>query len=531
MAVATGVLNAKRPLEITELSWDYLWKLKRKAPKALVFWLATGVLALAVSSGIPTLLGPYIILGHGAPVNPTRIYVPDDGGDTRELRLKVGSLEVPSALRAAGSVQSANLTGFNENIQIDDPEEITDLGDGEVVHRYRYRYNVTATDFGMQRFHGLTLQVEGSCITEYGWFAGPNDDGGVPIDTYRPFNNESADLIELSIYNAPMPVAFFPRKEPQDDGTKRNASFAIMISAIERRSYTRGDDPFYLTNFDPMEVEKPEDPPFQVQPGRPVLSCWQSDIWVYKNQQFSVTTLNRPDGPLADLPESLNRVFTRFLSQPKIITLGTRLGASALLSAATAVGEYFDAATASVHSDLSRLVVASYIATTNTLADTTLFANGTNSPVTDLPNLVRNDQAEDVAQFVIYGSSVRAMSVAALASIPLLWAFMFGLAWVLTTRKWFPWYYVQGLQATILYSLLDQERHKAASSPPIDGGEKGDADSGGGVTTHGWKTNGDLAWYTGDTQGPACYVPPKKGTAPYAADSGPPAPGEQHSSR
>jgi hypothetical protein len=530
VAVATGVLNAKRPLEVGELSFDYLWKLKRRAPKGLLVWLTTAVLALAMSAGIPTLVGPYIIVGHGAPVNPARIYVPDAGGDTRELSLKVGSLEVPSALRAAGSVQSANLTGYNDKIQIDDVEKIgerTDLGEGEIVNRYRYRYNVTAKDFGLQHFNGLALHVEGSCTTEYDWLAKSVIQDGVPIDTYYLWNNAS-NAIDLSIYNSPMPFAYFrPAEVAREERTKRNTSFAIVISAIERKSYTQGKDPFYLTDSKPSK----KNPPYQVFFGRPVLSCWQSDSWVYKNEQFSVTTLNRPDGPLADLPESLNLIFTRFLSQPKIMTLGTHLGASALLSTATSRGEIFDAGTASVHSDLSRLVVAAYVATTNTLGDTTLFANGSQSAITGIPNLLHNDQIEDAAQFVIYSGNLRALSVSALASIPLVWATMFVLAWMVTSRSWFPWFHVQGLQATILYSLLDRERHKEALSSPTDGGELADASAGQASNNHKWKDDGQLAWFEGVKPIPACYVPPRKGNKSQAMDSGITVQVEQNDSR
>ncbi|KAF2877685.1 hypothetical protein BDV95DRAFT_614799 [Massariosphaeria phaeospora] len=513
VVASAGVLNAKRPLDVTELSIEYLWKLKRKTPGSLFLWLSISTMALVVSSGVPILVGPYIVAGHGAPVNPIKLYVPDNSDTSTEGVLKVNSLEIPAALRAVGGVQSANISDSQHQVRIDDPEYLEDLGDGESISRYHYSYNVTAKDFGLQHYHGLELQVQGSCVTEYNWWFSKTPDEEVPVeeeapvDTYHLWNDETRD-VEISIYDAPMPIARFIVKEiPREENHQLNTSFAILVSSSSRKSFTRGDDPFYLTDIEPLEGDKF----LRVLPGRPVLSCWQSDSWVYKDQRFPVSNLNRPGGALADIPEPLNLVLTRFLSRPKIESLGIQLGASALLSATTGgIGEYFDASRASVHSDLSRLVLASYIATKNTLSETAFVANGSSASAADVPNLIPLDQLDQIADFVLYSGNVRALSVSALASIPLAWAAMFLIAWIITSRSWFPWYYVQGLQATLLYSFLDEKfAHQEASrnKDPEKSGTSTVEQEIPPNNQHSWKRDTTIAWFKGDANARACIVP------------------------
>src|SRR5437773_1436952 len=123
----------------------------------------------------PSKSAPYIIISNAAPVAPSAIYVPDLPATAQNAYLaKSYALEVPSALRAAGSVQVANMSTRAE-VSVDQPELLQDLGGGEAIIRMGYRYSLTGADLGLQYYPKLTLRVEGSCTTEYGWLVAEGD--------------------------------------------------------------------------------------------------------------------------------------------------------------------------------------------------------------------------------------------------------------------------------------------------------------------------------------------------------------------
>ena len=476
VVASVGVLNAKRPLDVGALTVNYLYKLRRKSPWSLLIWLAVSIFALVASVVVPALVGRSMILGHGAPVDAQKIYVPIINS-TREIVLRNHVLEVPSVLRAAGSVQLGTRSMYSKNVQIDAPaklEDRPDIGDGEYTSRYNYRYQVSAKDFGLQHYTSLALNVKGSCVTEYSWFnnsLGQAADSGRDFltDSYLPWKgdqDDSENYVYVSSWNAMPPMGYFRLrdfKSVQDDGSHRNTSFAIIVSSVDRFSNTQGKDPLYLTR----ESERaPKE--YIVRSGRPVLSCWQDDTWTYKGHNFSVAAFNRGNTSIDDFPHPLGKIFSHFLLTPKIVTVGLRLSTSALHSATAALGFTFDAGRASAESDLTHLVLTAYIATKNTLADTTLFEIGSNPPGTDIPNIIEESERNDVSGFVIYSRDISALSLPVIISVPIIVIIMFIIAYLMTTHPWFPWHVVQGYQATILYSLLDEKMWEEGSNSSED---------------------------------------------------------------
>ncbi|KAF1968493.1 hypothetical protein BU23DRAFT_433966, partial [Bimuria novae-zelandiae CBS 107.79] len=425
VVASVGVLNAKRPLDVGALIVNYLYKLGRKSPWSLTIWLSVSIFALIASVGVPALVGRSMVLGHGAPVDPAHIYVPGILDNSVELALRSHVLEVPSVLRAVGSVQLANDALYKDNVQIDEPLRVADrpdIGEGEYTSRYRYRYQVPARDFGLQRFDGLVFHVEGSCVTEYGWFNSTffrevDAKYTYPVDDYYLWN-DGGRKAQSSTWGAPTsPIGYFKINSASiiDDGSHSNISFAIQISSVGRISNTPGKDPFYLT-----EEQQQDDglKYYIVQSARPILSCWESDSWAYEGRNFSITKLENGDHSIDGFPKALGKIFYHFLLAPKIATIGVRLSASALLSATVALGENFDAGSANVHSDLVRLVLTSYIATKNTLADTTLFTAEDPSSA-NVPNLLEESELGDVSNFIIYSRDVSALSLAVLITVPI----------------------------------------------------------------------------------------------------------------
>jgi hypothetical protein len=169
---------------------------------------------------------------------------------------------------------------------------------------------------------------------------------------------------------------------------------------------------------------------------------------------------------VGDLPAGLIDVLGNALNTPSIFKLTQALGGSALKSAQTSLGPYFDASTASIHSDITRLVLGAYFATRNTLVETTLF----DDDFDDISNLAFDQTTKQfkdgVADFVIYGSGFAALSVKVLIIIPVITVLLFVSVSLLTDNpfKPFPWAYVNALKAPVLYSSLDNETFKVDSS-------------------------------------------------------------------
>jgi hypothetical protein len=343
------------------------------------------------------------------------------------------------------------------DIRIDSPQTLHDLGNGELINRYKYHYRVTAKDLGLQRYSDLTFHVEGACMTEYGW---NTNSSNVRTDHYYMWNNTtlSHNMTETK-YMSPGPMAFFRANLDlsTDSPTYTNTSFAILVSAVNRESFSEGRDPMYLT--EPTDRGR-----HRVKSGRPALSCWQTDTWQHLSRNYSVTNLSGTNSSLVNFPKALQNILTQSLAVPMIVSTGQRLGASALYSATrSAVGSNFDAGGASLLTDLTYLVKASHVATKNALADTVLHS-GQNASTTGIPNLVDEKDLENVAMFVIYSNDVSALSLTVLISVPIVVVLLFIIAYFVTTHRWFPWHVVQGYQATILYSLLDESAFAAESA-------------------------------------------------------------------
>ena len=409
------------PFEILKLGINHFMQ-PNPSRWLILVWLALALGFLVMKYAIPIVFARYIILDSAASVASEAVYVPTYRGITDPSEplefLEIYALEVPAALRAAGSVESVNSTGSAE-VSVDQPELLLDQGNGTGM-RMNYRYKVTGLDFGLQKYPDLILNVEGSCVTEYAWLNSSVASSLGNVDTYNLFNNPSIP-VQVSCGDGAFPIAYFFSSPPVRDPLS-NFTWAAIVSSIDRLSFWPGTDPWYRTALSPTTVPGLTTT-YTVLAGRPALSCWQNDVWSYRGYNSTVTELNPSKLPGLDLPPVLQAIFAHFLDEPRIVTLGTRLSASALKSASTSHGPYFNASTSSVYNDLERLIFASYIATVNTLTDTTLFSTdgGIGNDVVDPTTLV---PYAGVDEFVIWSSNVTTLSVKRLIIIPVLAALL-----------------------------------------------------------------------------------------------------------
>ncbi|KAH6665113.1 hypothetical protein B0J14DRAFT_234982 [Halenospora varia] len=433
------------PLDIVKLMFGYIAHISLYA----IIWAFLAALAWGASIAFSLLISPELIIGFAAPVSSEAIYVPEFSPiqNQSSYSLRLNSISTSANLRAIGAAD--NVTS-NSNVNVGKPI-ITTSAFGESIYTINYSYSVSDVDFGLQNTTGLLLTVNGSCFTDYTAYAGADNKTDFPTDVYVLFaSNHTA---HVSTIDGGPPLATFII-DPADPGTPfgSNISYAITISSLGRKSYTPGTDPWYTT------VQLKDDAlgaGYIVTQGRPVLNCWQTDIWSYQGKRQSINNL----GQLGALSPSFVMTFQRFLSTPRIINLAQSLGTTALKSATGSLGRYFDAQSSNLHDDLQRLVLGAYIATRDMLQETTRFSR----QYSDISNLMHGGDGNllpGADRFVIYTGDAAALSVPMLISVPIVAALLLGLVFLLTTSfpcYAIPWGYVEALRAAVIYSALDND--------------------------------------------------------------------------
>ncbi|PGH26540.1 hypothetical protein AJ80_01854 [Polytolypa hystricis UAMH7299] len=418
------IWRAQDPLDVGKLLIKWLWACfqqsanraeTRKQKAILALWILLGLGFAALLKAMPIIIPPQLSIGNGAPPVADKIYVPSQGTrDNIQSLLDVRNIEVLSALRAMGSFQVADSETLDQ-VYVSDEILISDPPDGNRVIRVDYGYKVTGLEFGLQNYRDLTLNVNGSCLTEYSWFVETDNQ---QLNSYRLWDSET--LTNISRFDGMLPLAtshLGPREGPGS-----NQSYALLVSAIGRASYTLGNDPIYLTT----EENDAATGLFTVIEARPVLRCWQSDIWSFEGQNNTLEKLRDIPG-LEEFPNGLEIIFSRFLSVPKIYYLVQQLGFGALKASATAYDEIFDANSSTTRIELERLIAASFIATANIFQASTLVPEDERRGV---PNLISNIK-DSATGFVIKNSDVTTLSVRVLIIIPTITAAMYLLVYVL----------------------------------------------------------------------------------------------------
>lgn len=109
----------------------------------------------------------HLMMGHVAIANPNAIFYPeilnlDSKASQRESNARLSTI---AAIRAIGTVQYSERT-LRERVKFN-TDAIRKGPGGRPELLFKYSYNLTGFDFGLQRATGLTHIVRGRCQTEY----------------------------------------------------------------------------------------------------------------------------------------------------------------------------------------------------------------------------------------------------------------------------------------------------------------------------------------------------------------------------
>lgn len=413
--------------------------------------LLVGVGTYAASVIIPS----YITVGTVAPANPKSVFYALEfdlaGG------MKAQQTRAPAAQRAMGVVESSRKK-LRERVNVH-PKKVMDWTGprGEKIEQTTYDYNITGLDLGLQHRNAASfvVNVEGACTLEYGWF---------DVD----ISDDDFDVYE--IYGTPIYIARREVGRPAggsvllypSDFTNPNRSYAIIPDTVSRTSFSKGTDPWYATTV--ATIECPVCPGFQVANRRPILSCWQRDIWSYEGHN-ATSIIELGSLPGLDLPAVIRDEFIPSrLAAPMIHDLATSLGGAILVSSTGSRDELFDASISNYSADFERLMLASFVSSQNILRDTTLIAD-----TYGLENKARGDDSvpkPGAGDFVISSGEIVTLSLRVMIIIPLIWL----LIWIIRgifafvgsthrnsgARSRYTLRTV-GLQPVQLYRILDEE--------------------------------------------------------------------------
>ncbi|OTA08154.1 hypothetical protein A9Z42_0091000 [Trichoderma parareesei] len=381
------------------------------------YGLLLAVLALMVFGGSMTLgiIGPSLIqIGTVAPVRPSSVYYPHLGTDNTAILSYYGVL-APANLRALGSIEASKVTKRKDvNLPDSNLDPIGKTESGEDIYQYLYDYTLTGVDFGLQQGSALSLTVNGSCTTEYGWFV--NSTGAASNeDLYNLWSisgqNFSVPVNQDTVQDAPK-ASFIPHPEAEQQHLESgNTSFAIIVWAARRASIKQGDDPWYKTERRTASFPAPFDAQFWMKRGRPALSCWQKDTWRYGSQEVK-TVDDLPSVKGIKVKPALLKLLAEALRAPVLTRVGNASGDSALKSAITSSRGVINAETSKIRYDLERLVLASYVFTRNVLLDTTMF-----SRPDGLDNIMEDGKgqpADGAGDFVLSSPNFQTFSMAGL---------------------------------------------------------------------------------------------------------------------
>ena len=445
---------------------------------------------LIYASGLTVgVLGPSLLqLGNAAPVRTPNLFypvTPNISSPTEPQYLQFYGLKMASMFRAISSLTIDRKTLDNAvKLEVEGPTPLPDSDD--VNLRVSYNYSLTGVDLGLQYVPELRLTVQGSCVTEYGWY---NEALSAALyknqaEVYTPWNlnltEHPGTLVSISLDGnrtlASPNAKFIPKpfeSESEYIGSKGNSSYAIAIASVHRVSPTESKDPWFLTEKAPTLSQKdPRNPlgqPYWVKPRRPLLDCWEKSTWSYKGK----TDLNLADGSLKNattstspeggpLAEVLFSVINAALTLPMVVNSGFYIGESALASRTTGPPGVLNAAACGIETEMRRLVEAAYVATKNLFTETTMAPPHAGFPNMFTTTSIQPDDDQimpaDAGGFVVISPDVQAFSLTGiliLAGILLLMA----LIQFSAPRLWLRWHRSR-------HSNLDplNDSHKGGSS-------------------------------------------------------------------
>lgn len=450
--VFRGAMGREHPAELT-------WM-------AFLFDMSLLSVALA-TAGAGIALGPVLArsftVGNIAPVNPDIVYFPQYSSYADQIQRQRVTVEYDglAALKAFRSVDGAETESeVNGDIVKVDSQPLEAVN-GEDRYSIQYSYKVSGKDMGLQKLRDLTLEVSGNCSFQDTWWYAQdikNDTVDIGGETFYDIyiNWDPATLVQYpdidqTIFdaakpdsrtnNGPIYVPMYPRAPPaanfisptytkeflyQETG---RSYFVIFPLTARLSTVGKSTDPWYATEASVISTLMSIYPDM-VKPARPPLLCQEDNEWSFGSWKGKMQNLisDGSDGPPVDLPAAIRTILqTGVGALPMVVNLGRALKSASLQSVTRLVGEEgaIDSQNAKASDDITRLVHAAYLATTDIFHNAAIAGSVLKAQISNgvLDNAIVNNATrkpiDGAGDFVITSGAVRALSVRALIAIPI----------------------------------------------------------------------------------------------------------------
>ncbi|PMD66206.1 uncharacterized protein K444DRAFT_472383, partial [Hyaloscypha bicolor E] len=440
--------NAHDPWSAVYLMTSYVWNRGKPTATGNDFWLGMLLLLTAFLLAVGGIVAGIFYtdslqIGQAAPVHPASVFLPNielfQGDLATALRYQAAG--APSVLRALGSAESVDDNTRRQSVSIGAPRQLPDSNETHPKYSMDYSYTITAADFGLQTHRGLVHNVKGRCETTYDWLHPLDVEGSWPgsMEVYYPWDDTaSAVPVDGPMWPVRGHLELAAITQPQSlEGYSSNQTYALIIKSANVQSYSSTTDPWYFTErIDSLNSNLSKEvtitAPYRVKPGRPALSCWQNTEFCFRGACSSRLFENhRADRQ--NISEGLRDIFTTQFANPMIVSIGLAAGVSALRSFVGSVrGTMIDAASAKMQDEVTRLVLAGYLASKEVLRDVTLMQRG------DFENFLLDDKGNPkpgAADFVIKTGDVVSVRLDLLILAPVICVVLWVLVGLLTLLK------------------------------------------------------------------------------------------------
>lgn len=402
MAIFLGKILLKgNPKDSTRLT-NFKWASVMFLPAAF----------LACGSLVIILLYPgWLNLGQAAPVHPAAVFLPYVEEPSHSTIVRTEALYMPSTLRSLGSAEAIEYHSLRHAVKV----KGFDLPDSNATHpqtRIDWSYHIRAADFGLQRPLNFMHNVTGSCSTEYTWIHRGSIGKEGQMDEYWLWGNESfSRLVPGPTYPSIATLDFSAYPNPSTDYSQTNLSFAFLAETAKVGSITPSNDAWYQTqpannSFTSLDYDQG----YEIKPGRPALSCWQSTVFCLNGVCDSAARMD-------NLPIGMKLILVSTHSVPAILTIARRAGVSSLKAyTGSVIGQVVDAGSATMTADVEWLVLASYLSSKEVFRDTIMMKRPQG-----LENMLKGSDGNLVpgsADFVIRSRDVVSLHFGLLLLVP-----------------------------------------------------------------------------------------------------------------
>lgn len=473
--------NCPDPVSATYKCLEYLWATLKPQHRTwgsirrALLMLCVAAVTAAAGIAIGVLYADWMQLGSFAPVHPDAVYWPPFDTVSDEAVVDIYSQARPGVLRALGSAEAGDLNSKLDAVtitQVVASDHVPERPQTQIT----YAYEVTAQDLALQNFADLVVKIAGSCRTDYSWVEEQESGDGTSWDTYYPWGDKDAreSYSTLSpLYRLDFITWLHPNIDNPAQYTNRSFAFLASTALVPSQSYS--DDPWYQTQA-ANGSEYALGLQYVVQPQRPVLDCWETTEICSGGQCYDSYLEDSP------IPDGLAVVFRTRFAHPMMTHISMSAGVSALKSyIGSSSGAFVDAGASSLLKDMTRLIMAGYLASRLVFQEIAL----SRRPSNDAPNLL--DTSVGVLQngaqgFVVLADGAVALRLDLLILAPclcvVLWALVslidgarrVSIGAKLSARA-------SALSATQLYRQLDEqmtgclwEGPKAGIPTPCNGG-------------------------------------------------------------